>query len=87
MFRQAKRLTTLGDQPLVVLTSAENARDTDGWSEAQERMAALSSNAVTRDAAASHAGLVEDPEGAAASVQAIASVVQAVRTGAAVASR
>ena len=44
-------------------------------------MAALSSNAVPREVAASHAGMVEDPGGAAASVQAIASVVRAVRTG------
>ena len=87
VFRQARALTTLGDRPLVVLTSAENARDTDGWTEAQARMAELSSNAVIREAAASHAGMVEDPDGAAASVQAIASVVRAVRTGTALTSR
>jgi hypothetical protein len=81
VFEQARTLTTLGDRPLVVLTSAENARDTDGWTEAQEHMAELSSDAVTREAAASHAGIVEDPGGAAASVRAIASVVRAVRTG------
>ena len=86
LFRQARALTTLGDRPLVVLTSAENARDSEGWTEAQEQMAALSSNAVRRDAATSHAGIVEDPAGAAASVQAIASVVRAVRRGTAVAS-
>ena len=78
---QARALTTLGHRPLVVLTSAENARDTDGWTEAQEHMAELSGDAVTRDAPASHAGMVEDPGGAAASVQAIASVVRAVRAG------
>lgn len=86
LFRQARALTTLGDRPLVVLTSAENARDSEGWTEAQEQMAALSSNAVRRDAATSHAGIVEDSDGAAASVQAIASVVRAVRTGTAVTS-
>ncbi len=80
LFEQARALTTLGDRPLVVLTSAENARDTDGWTDAQEHMAELSSNAVTREAAASHAGIVEDPGGAAASVQAIASVVREVRS-------
>lgn len=37
-----------------------NARDTDGWTEAQEHMAELSSDAVNREAAASHAGVVED---------------------------
>jgi pimeloyl-ACP methyl ester carboxylesterase len=87
VFRQAQALTSLGDRPLVVLTSAENARDTDGWTVAQERMAALSTNAVRREAATSHAGIVEDPDGAAASVQAITAVVQAIRTGTAVATR
>ncbi|GAA2118070.1 hypothetical protein GCM10009843_09630 [Nocardioides bigeumensis] len=87
VFEQARALTTLGGRPLVVLTSAENARDTDGWSEAQVDMAGLSSNAVTHEAAASHAGIVEDQGGAAASVQAITSVVQAVRTGTPLATR
>jgi pimeloyl-ACP methyl ester carboxylesterase len=81
VFRQARALTTLGARPLVVLTSAENAATTEGWREAQERMASLSSNVASRDAAASHAGMVEDPDGAAASVQGIASVIRAVRTG------
>jgi hypothetical protein len=87
VFRQAQALTTLGDRPFVVLTSTESARGIGGWTEAQERMAALSSDAVIREATASHAGVVEDPAGAAASVQAIASVVEAVRTGTAVARR
>jgi pimeloyl-ACP methyl ester carboxylesterase len=87
VFRQAQALTSLGDRPLVVLTSAENARDTDGWTGAQERMAALSTNAVRREAATSHAGIVEDPDGAAASVQAITAVVQTIRTGTAVGTR
>lgn len=81
VFEQARALTTLGDRPLVVLTSAENARDTDGWTEAQSAMAELSRNAVHGEAAASHAGMLEDPLGAAASVQAIASVVRTVRSG------
>ena len=79
--RQAQGLSTLGDRPLVVLTSAETARDTEGWADAQERMGALSSDTVRREVAASHAGMVEDPDGAAASVQAVATVVRAVRTG------
>ncbi len=81
VFRQARALSTLGDRPLVVLTSAENARDTDGWTEAQERMAELSTDAVIDEAPASHAGMVEDPQGASASVRAITSVVRAVRSG------
>jgi pimeloyl-ACP methyl ester carboxylesterase len=87
VFRQAQALTSLGDRPLVVLTSAENARDTDGWTEAQEQMAALSTNAVRRDAATSHAGIVEDPDGAVASVQAITTVIRALRTDTAVTAR
>jgi pimeloyl-ACP methyl ester carboxylesterase len=87
VFQQARALTSLGDRPLVVLTSAENARDTDGWTEAQEQMAALSTNALRRDAATSHAGIVEDADGAAASVQAITTVVRALRTDTPLASR
>lgn len=87
VFRQAQALTSLGDRPLVVLTSSENARDTDGWTVAQQRMTALSTDAVRREAATSHAGIVEDPDGAAASVQAITAVVRAIRTGTAVATR
>ncbi|MDR7255158.1 pimeloyl-ACP methyl ester carboxylesterase [Nocardioides sp. BE266] len=82
VLRQAQALTTLGDRPLVVLTSAENADATDGWAEAQQRMAGLSTDALQRDVPTSHTGLVEDEDGAAASVQAIASVVGAIRTGA-----
>ena len=43
VFRQAQALTTLGTRPLVVLTTAEN-HDTDGWTAAQDRMAALSTD-------------------------------------------
>jgi pimeloyl-ACP methyl ester carboxylesterase len=81
VFRQAQALTTLGDRPLVVLTSAENADDTDGWTEAQQRMAELSTDALHDSVATSHAGMVEDEVGAAASVHGIASVVRAVRAG------
>ncbi|WP_374455411.1 alpha/beta hydrolase [Nocardioides sp.] len=81
VLRQARALTSLGDRPLVVLTSAENARSTDGWEEAQVRMATLSSDSDHREVEASHAGVVEDPLGAAASVKSIASVVEAVRAG------
>ena len=81
VFRQARALTTLGDRPLAVLTSTETALDTQGWTQAQDRMAALSTDTVHGEVEASHAGMVEDPGGATASVQAIASVVRAVRTG------
>jgi pimeloyl-ACP methyl ester carboxylesterase len=79
VFKAAQRLTTLGDRPLVVLTSIDTAHDTGGWTAAQTRLAALSSNVAHRDVDASHQGMVEDAAGAAASVEAITSVVRAVR--------
>ena len=79
VFRQAQRLTTLGDRPLVVLTSSASAHDTGGWTAAQNQLAALSSDVVHSVVDASHQGMVEDPAGAAASIEAITSVVRAVR--------
>ena len=80
VFAQAQELTTLGDRPLAVLTSAETAHDTGGWTQAQNQLAALSSDVVHRVVDASHQGMVEDPAGASASVQAITSVVEASRS-------
>jgi hypothetical protein len=82
VFEQAQRLTTLGDRPLVVLTSSASVHDTGGWAAAQDQLATLSSDVVHSVVDASHQGMVEDPAGAAASVEAITSVVRAVRTGA-----
>jgi pimeloyl-ACP methyl ester carboxylesterase len=79
VFKAAQRLTTLGDRPLVVLTSIDTAHDTGGWTAAQARLATLSSDVVHRDVDASHQGMVEDPDGATASVEAITTVVRAVR--------
>ena len=79
VFRQAQRLTTLGDRPLVVLTSSATEHDTGGWTAAQTDLAALSSDVVHSVVYASHQGMVEDPAGAAASIEAITSVVRAVR--------
>jgi pimeloyl-ACP methyl ester carboxylesterase len=83
IFEQAQALTTLGDRPLVVLTASENL-GTEGWSAAQDRLAALSSHSIHRTVRSSHAGMVEDPNGSAASVSAINAVVGSLRTGAAV---
>ncbi|MFC0222851.1 alpha/beta fold hydrolase [Nocardioides zeicaulis] len=80
VFAQAQALTTFGSRPLVVLTSADTAHDTGGWTHAQDQLAALSSNVVHRVVDASHQGMVEDPAGASASIEAITSVVQAVRS-------
>jgi pimeloyl-ACP methyl ester carboxylesterase len=80
VFRQAQRLTTLGDRPLVVLTSSASVDDTGGWTAAQNQLATLSRDVVHSVVDASHQGLVEDPAGATASVAAITSVVRAIRT-------
>jgi pimeloyl-ACP methyl ester carboxylesterase len=80
VFEQAQALTTLGGRPLAVLTASETL-DTRGWAEAQDRIAALSTNHVHRAVDSTHPGLVEDPQPAAASVDAITEVVSAVRSG------
>jgi pimeloyl-ACP methyl ester carboxylesterase len=80
VFEQSRSLITLEDRPLVVLTASENL-STEGWSAAQDRLAALSSNSVHRDVRSSHAGMLEDPDGSAASVAAITTVARSVSTG------
>ncbi len=77
---QAQALTTLGGRPLAVITAADTLR-TRGWGAEQERLTALSSDSVHRTVPSSHAGLLEDTDGAAASSAAIAGVVRAVTTG------
>lgn len=79
VLHQAQALTSLGDLPLAVITASENL-STAGWPEEQRRLAGLSSNSTHVVAAASHAGLLEDGEGAAASATAITAVVSAVRS-------
>ena len=81
LFAQAQALTTLDGRPLAVLTSSENQRETTGWSDAQEQLAALSTNTIHRVVDSTHAGLLEDERPAQESVDAIARVVAAVRTG------
>ncbi|HSK53801.1 MAG TPA: alpha/beta hydrolase [Jiangellales bacterium] len=80
VFEQSQALTTLDNRPLIVLTASENL-STEGWSAAQDRLAALSSDGVHRDVRSSHAGMVEDPTGSDASVAAITAVARSVRTG------
>jgi pimeloyl-ACP methyl ester carboxylesterase len=80
VLEQSQSLITLDDRPLVVLTASENL-STEGWSAAQDRLAALSSDSVHRDVRSSHAGMVEDPMGADASVAAITAVARSVSTG------
>lgn len=79
-FNQAKALHDFGAKPLLVLTAGRGAQA--GWDAAQDKLAALSTNAVHRTLnAASHGSLLEDQHFAAYSSQAIRDVVTAVRTG------
>ena len=84
VFEQAQDLTTLGSRPLAVVTASENLGD-EGWPAAQDRLAALSTDSLHTVAESSHAGVVDDSDGAAESVRAITAVVHAVSTGSALA--
>ena len=76
---EARTLTTLGNRPLVVLTAEKGAEG--GWTEAQDELAALSTNSVHRMLPnASHSMLTEDEHTAAQSSRAITDVVNAART-------
>jgi pimeloyl-ACP methyl ester carboxylesterase len=84
LFTQARALTTLGDRPLAVLTSSDSLAGTAGWAEAQDRLAALSTNSLHRVVDATHPGLLEDAGPARQSTDAILQVVDATRSGGAV---
>ncbi len=81
LFSQTQALTTLGSTPLVVLTASESTESIDGWSTAQDRMAALSTNSSHLAADSTHQGLLADEQGARMTADAIDDVVQAVMTG------
>jgi pimeloyl-ACP methyl ester carboxylesterase len=81
LFRQAGALTSLHGRPLVVVTSTDNERKTAGWGEAQDQLAAVSTNVVHRIVDATHPGLLEDQSPARASAAAIDAVITAVRSG------
>jgi pimeloyl-ACP methyl ester carboxylesterase len=87
VFAQAQALTTFDPKPLAVVTARENADGTKGWAAAQDRMAALSTNSSHWVADTTHVGLLDDAAGSSDSVRAITAVVNAVRTGAPLASR
>jgi pimeloyl-ACP methyl ester carboxylesterase len=80
LFTQAQALTTLGSTPLVVLTTTESLQNIDGWSRAQDRMAAVSTDSSHRVADTTHAGLLGEQRGADISTHAIDDVVQSLRT-------
>jgi pimeloyl-ACP methyl ester carboxylesterase len=87
VFTQAQALTTFDAKPLAVVTARENADGKPGWSAAQDRMAALSTNSTDWVADTTHVGLLDDANGSIHSVRAITEVVAAVRTGTPLVSR
>lgn len=77
VFRQAQPLETLGTRPLVVLTAGTGAQE--GWFEAQDALARLSSDSVHLTlAGATHSALL-DEQYAAVTGLAIGKVVRIVR--------
>jgi pimeloyl-ACP methyl ester carboxylesterase len=79
VFRQDKALTSLGVKPLFVLSA--DVGQMSGWSQAQEKLAALSTNSVHETThGATHAALLEDRNYAAITSRAIDAVVHSVRT-------
>jgi pimeloyl-ACP methyl ester carboxylesterase len=77
--RQAQALTTLGDKPLVVLTSLDELTHTPGWGTAQDQLATLSSDSSHSVIDVTHAAMLDNPGSAATAARAIADVVDAVR--------
>jgi len=84
---QAQALTSLGNTPLVVLTTTESITKSPGWTTAQDELAALSTNSSHRVVDTTHVGVLVSSAGSDASVRAITDVISAVRTGSPVAGR
>jgi pimeloyl-ACP methyl ester carboxylesterase len=79
-FAQARALTTLGDLPLVVLTSATSVEQTPEWKTAQDQLATLSTDTRHTVVDVGHMDFLLAAQGAAASVAAVDEVITAVRT-------
>ncbi|HSP30052.1 MAG TPA: alpha/beta hydrolase [Ilumatobacteraceae bacterium] len=79
MLDQANALTSLHGKPLVVVTATESLEQIEGWADAQDRLAALSTNSQHRVADATHEGLLDDALAYRPSVTAISDVVHAIR--------
>jgi pimeloyl-ACP methyl ester carboxylesterase len=80
VFDQAKALTSLGGKPLGVVSA--DVGQQAGWSEAQAKLAQLSSNSVHRTAhGATHEALLEHERFAAITSRTIIDVVRATREG------
>ena len=82
MMARARAVTDLGSRPLYVLTAPVDALP--GWLTPHMELAALSSNSIHLVVAgASHQSLLDNQHDAAVASRAIAQVVDATRTGAA----
>jgi pimeloyl-ACP methyl ester carboxylesterase len=77
---EAQRLRTLHGAPLVVVTASESLEG-EGWGAAQDAIARLSDNVAHREVSSSHMGLIDDVEHTRDSVRAVMDAVTAVRTG------
>ena len=78
VFEQAKELKSLKGKPLAVLTAGSGSQR--GWTEAQNKLAQLSTNSVHRTAhGATHSRLLEDRGLATITTQVIRDVVEAAR--------
>ena len=77
---EAKRLTTLHGAPLVVVTASESLEG-EGWGAAQDAIANLSDNVAHREVRSSHMGLIDDEQHTRDSVRAVLDAVTAARTG------
>lgn len=76
---EAASLVDFADKPLIVLTAGDGSDQ--AWLTAQDNLAALSSSSVHRVVGgASHADLIHDEQGAAATTEAILDVVVSIRT-------
>lgn len=80
VFDQTKALTSLDGKPLFVLTA--DVGQQSGWSEAQDKLATLSTNSRHQTVqGATHTALIEEEGFAGATSRAIGAVVQAARSG------
>lgn len=81
VFEQARELTSLGGKPLIVLIASESIDKHQEWVALQDRLVALSTNSHHRIVTATHGGLIDDPDGSAASAQAVHDAIHSIRTG------
>ena len=78
---QAQALTSLGNKPLVVVSTTESNDKSPGWSIAQDQLAGLSHNSSHRIIDTTHVGVLVSVGGSDASIRAITDVIRSVRGG------